>query len=276
MDTTKFDKHSNLKYKTNTVEHWVQAPCGSNYGNGEFGTREYFDEVEHHRYATHPWILESINRFGVRGKKVLEIGFGMGTDHLNLARNGAQMTGVDLTPRNREVTQNRLALYGFQSDLRTADAENLDFEDGTFDLIYSFGVIHHTPDTSKAIAEIHRVLKPGGKCWVTVYHRNSVFFWWSVFAWDWLFHFGWRRESLKQRISRVEYPNNSSELVIRLYGGKEFATEFQKFSSVKISIDHLIPEDISLFGPIFAKLPRSLKEWMSKRWGWYVIAEATK
>jgi ubiquinone/menaquinone biosynthesis C-methylase UbiE len=274
MDTKNFRDLTPEEYKKQTQNHWNASPCGSNYSDEQFMSKEYFEGVEKHRYSSHPWIIENIRKFDIKGKKVLEIGFGMGTDHLALARQGGIMHGIDITPKNLVVTANRLELYGFKSDLITGDAENLPYEDNSFDFVYSFGVIHHSPDTEKIVSEIHRVLKPGGKCWITVYHKNSVFFIWSVFIYDWIFHGGFRKDTIKQRISRIEYPGDNPNLVIRLYKKHEFKSLFtNKFSKVNASIDHLIKEDITLFGSLFSQ---NILNAIGKKFGWYVIVDATK
>ncbi|OOP56602.1 MAG: hypothetical protein AYP45_08280 [Candidatus Brocadia carolinensis] len=275
MDTKTFNSLSAEEYKKQTQKHWTSDPCGSNYSNKEFMSYEFFEEVERHRYTTHPWIHENIKRFDLKGKKVLEIGFGMGTDHLSLAKQGGIMHGVDLTPRNLEITRKRFEIYGLKSELLVNDAENLPYDDNSFDFVYSFGVIHHSPDTQRIISEIHRVLKPGGKCWITVYHKNSIFFWWSVFLIDWVFKGRFRKESLNGRLSRIEYPNDNPNMVIRLYTRKKFAAMFSAagFREIQSSIDHLIADDITLLGKY---VPGKLLRGLAKKFGWYVIIEAAK
>jgi ubiquinone/menaquinone biosynthesis C-methylase UbiE len=86
---------------------------------------------------------------------------------------GADLTGIDLTTRAVEHTSRRLAAFGLRSDVRVMDAENLEFPDATFDLVYSWGVLHHSPDTAKAVREVYRVLKPGGEARVMIYHKYS-------------------------------------------------------------------------------------------------------
>lgn len=278
MDTTKFNHLTPEEYKKQTQANWTQAPCGSNYGIAEFGSKEYFDQVEEHRYRTHPWIIKAIDSFDINGKDVLEIGFGMGTDHLNLARRGARMHGIDLTPRNLEVTSQRFKIYGQQSQLITGDAEYLLFQDNSMDFIYSFGVIHHSPDTNRIISEIHRVLKPGGKCWVTVYHKNSVFFWWNTFIINYLLRGGWRKRNIKQQISLIEYPNTNENMVIRLYRRKEFKALFRSFSSSRCSVKQLVPADLGWFSCFYSDpcSPTPFLNFVGKRFGWYVIIEAVK
>ena len=273
MDTTQFNALSPEEYKQNTQKHWSSDPCGSLDSRLEIGTMPYFKEIAAARYEAHDYILDAIRSFDIAGKQTLEIGFGMGTDHVNLAQQGAIMNGLDLTPRNREIAEKHLAIHGLTSNLVTGDAEAMPFADNSMDFVYSFGVIHHSPNTEKIVSEIHRVLKPGGKCWIAVYHKNSIFFWWTVYLTDWIARRGFRRETLKERISRIEYPNNTPDLVIRLYKRKEFAALFSAFSKVATSVEHLVGRDVFLFGD---KIPASVYRKLSKRFGWYVIVSATK
>lgn len=273
METKDFTRLNDEEYKKQTRIHWGAAPCGSNYSDKMFMTKGFFEEIESHRYKSHPWILEAIRRFDINGKKVLEIGFGMGTDHLQMARWGGLMYGLDLTPVSYEVTKKRFEIYGLHSELTIGDAENLPYPDNHFEFVYSFGVIHHSPDTQKIINEIHRVLKPGGRCWITVYHKNSIFFWWTVYLYDWVLRRGYKKETLKARISRIEHPNDNPNLVIKLYKKKEFEGMFPLFKVIKSDIDHLIKEDIALFGKY---IPKILLNILRKKFGWYMIVEGLK
>lgn len=273
MDTKSFKELSPEEYKQQTQSNWSSAPCGSNYAQSEFLSKDFFNEVEQHRYSTHPWILENIRNFNIQGKDVLEIGYGMGTDHMSLARQGANLFGIDLTPRHMEICSKRFDLFNMKTRLMLGDAENLPFNDDSFDFVYSFGVVHHTPDTERIISEIHRVLKPGGRCHITVYHRNSLFFWWSVFFHSWILGLDFLHESIQQRISKIEYPNDNPNLVIRLYRKKEFAALFNAFSDVSARIDHLTEECVDRIGKY---LPASFFRKYASRFGWYVIIDAVK
>ena len=99
---------------------------------------------------------------------------GLGADHQRFAAAGAKLTGIDLTERAVTHARRRLALFGCTSELSTGDAESLRFASGSFDVVYSWGVIHHSPDTPRAVAEIHRVLRPGGVAKVMIYHTWSL------------------------------------------------------------------------------------------------------
>jgi SAM-dependent methyltransferase len=109
---------------------------------------------------------------------VLEVGVGLGTDLVRFARAGAHVTGVDLTEHAVALARRRLELEGLPGDVSVVDAEALPFPDGAFDRVYSWGVLHHTPDTARAVSEALRVLRPGGRLCAMLYARRS----WVAYA----------------------------------------------------------------------------------------------
>jgi len=162
-------------------EFWNAQTCGTSTIDKEKYSLEYFEEIEEYRYELQPEIFNFAQFTRFHGKKLLEVGVGAGTDFIQWIRAGAECYGVDLTPESIEHVQRRLHLYGLEcKDLRVADAESLPYVDNFFDIVYSFGVIHHSPNTIKALEEIIRVLKPGGKAKIMIYNRHSLmayFFW---------------------------------------------------------------------------------------------------
>lgn len=152
---------------------WEDKPCGSKHASTTEGTPEFFEEVAAARDRLEPYIARFAAFDDTAGKEVLEIGVGLGSDHVRFARAGAVLTGVDLTPAAIDLTQRRLALEGLWSDLSVADAEALPFHDRSFDVVYSWGVLHHTPDSDRAIREALRVLRPGGRACLMLYARRS-------------------------------------------------------------------------------------------------------
>jgi ubiquinone/menaquinone biosynthesis C-methylase UbiE len=177
---------------------WESESCGERYG----------DDQDRVRYALEPEILPFADFPSARGKCVLEIGVGMGSDFVRWLRAGAIATGIDLTERAVAITRERVAVEGFQADVNVADAEALPFDDEQFDLVYSWGVLHHTPDTAKAIDEAYRVLVPGGRLKVMVYHRRS---WVALAAWA---RFALLRgrpfQSLRAAVNQVESPGTQA------------------------------------------------------------------
>ena len=126
------------------------------------------------RYELEPYILKFADFGDIKNKKILEIGVGLGADHQLLAESGANLYGIDLTERAISYTRHRFKCFGLRSELTVSDAENLDFSSNFFDGVYSWGVLHHSPNTLKAIAEVWRVLKPYGVAKIMIYHKWSL------------------------------------------------------------------------------------------------------
>lgn len=155
-------------------DFWNDASCGENlYWKGEHADEKFSNQLKK-RYELEPFIIPFASFDEQKGKKVLEIGVGLGADHQMFAQNGAELYGCDLTERAIERTKQRIELLGLKSNLQVADAENLPFSDHSFDMVYSWGVIHHSPNTQKATDEIYRVLKEHGQARVMIYYKKSM------------------------------------------------------------------------------------------------------
>ena len=146
------------------AEFWNRRPCNIRHSPRPLGTREYFDEVDARRYLVEPHILRFAEFERWRGKRVLEIGCGIGTDTTRFARAGAQVTAVDLSTRSIEIARQRMELYGVADRVRfyAGSAEDLArvVPPETYDLIYSFGVIHHTPHPERVLEQIRQYVGP--------------------------------------------------------------------------------------------------------------------
>lgn len=159
--------------KSAVKDFWNAASCGESVLLPGFDQEGYAEQAAA-RYQLEPYIAPFADFEASAGQDVLEIGVGLGADHERFAKAGANLSGIDLTPRAIEHTSRRLAHIGHSSALQVGDAENLPFPDASFDMVYSWGVIHHSPDTPAAAREILRVLKPGGRFRVMIYHRHSL------------------------------------------------------------------------------------------------------
>jgi len=164
---------SAIDQKLSVRTFWERDPCGSEHTAAPEGTAEFYAEVERTRAELDPQIPRFADFDGARGEEVLEIGVGLGSDFLRFVRAGARATGVDLTQHAVELVRRRLDLEGLHADVLQADAEQLPFADASFDRIYSWGVLHHSPDTVRAVREAIRVLRPGGRLCVMLYARHS-------------------------------------------------------------------------------------------------------
>ncbi|MDB5866698.1 MAG: hypothetical protein JWO70_4504 [Betaproteobacteria bacterium] len=151
-------------------DFWERAACGEElYLTGD----DAYNHQARTRYELEPYISSFADFEATRDLRVLEIGVGLGADHERFAAAGANLSGIDLTRNAVEHTRARLERRGLTSDLRIGDAETLPFGDAQFDVVYSYGVLHHSPNTAAAVAEVHRVLKPGGIARIMIYHKRS-------------------------------------------------------------------------------------------------------
>ena len=159
--------------KQQVHDFWNDASCGEAlYLQGV--ERDAYLSHAQKRYQLENYIVDFARFDRARGQRVLEIGVGLGADHQRFAEAGANLYGIDLTERAVEHTRRRLASFGLSSKLAVGDAEQLDFPDDYFDVVYSWGALHHTPDTQKAVLEVWRVLKPGGGVRAMIYHKWSM------------------------------------------------------------------------------------------------------
>ncbi len=155
-------------------EYWDSNPCDSELSEVDRATREYFLEIERKRYALQPHIPEVLSRIDWRGKRVLEIGAGVGTDARQLIGKGAIYTGINVDRGSTEAIARALRAFSLPGNAVQCDATSLGFPDGAFDVVYAFGVLHHIPEVTKAVAEICRVLRPGGELLLMLYNRSSI------------------------------------------------------------------------------------------------------
>src|ERR1035438_345273 len=162
--------------KNEVKAFWNRQSCDTQHARAGKFTREYFESIEEWRYADQAFVHSFAQFTRYYGKRVLEVGFGAGTDFIQWLRAGALVSGVDLTEEAMANVSHRIQVYGLPApeNLRVADAENLPFDANTFDLGYSWGVLHHTPNTEKALAELVRVVRPGGEIKVMLYNRHSL------------------------------------------------------------------------------------------------------
>lgn len=152
---------------------WNEASCGEElYFKGDNEAQAYINQA-FERYKLEPYIPDFACFDSSSGKRVLEIGVGLGADHQKFAEGGADLYGIDLTERAVENTKQRFSIFNLSSKITIGDAEHLEFSNEYFDVVYSWGVLHHSPDISQSIKEVHRVLKKGGEARIMIYHKNS-------------------------------------------------------------------------------------------------------
>jgi ubiquinone/menaquinone biosynthesis C-methylase UbiE len=263
--------------KVRAREQWSQDPCGAEYDREhELGTQEFFDAVEQHRYSQYaPWMPRVMGFDQFHSARLLEIGCGMGTDLLQFARGGARCTGIDLTPRSVEITRHRFALYGMNGSFMIADGEQLPFASDSFDVVYSNGVLHHTPDTAGAIREVQRVLCPGGTAKVMLYHRNSLNYWFEIILRRGLLGGEFLRgRSAEEIMSRViEFSDHGARPLVKVYSRTQARALFGQFREVEVDVEQLTREELRFLAPLISE---TAMEKLSNRIGWNVVITARK
>ena len=266
-----------VEEKLRAREQWGHDPCGAEYDREhELGTREFFDEVERYRYQEYaPWMPRLMEFEKFRGARLLEVGCGMGSDLLQFARGGARCIGVDLTPRSVQITRHRFKLYGADGSFMISDGEHLPFQSERFDVVYSNGVLHHTPDTAGAIREVHRVLRPGGVAKIMLYHRNSLNYWIEIVLRRGVLGLEFLRgRSAEQIMSRViEFSEHDARPLVRVYSRRQTRELFGMFKDVRVDVEQLLRDELRFLSPLVSE---TMFGKLRKKIGWNVIVTAIK
>ena len=262
--------------------HWERETCGTRYGTSQ-ERRLYFEEIEKSRYGIEPYIPAFARFEEGRDLRVLEIGVGAGSDFSQWVKSGAIATGVDLTDAAIDLTREHLETMELDTsrvDLRVADAEKLPFDDASFDIVYSWGVLHHSPNTEQAFREVSRVLRPDGVFRGMVYHVPS---WsgWMVWAMQSLLRGKPFRSVKRSLFDHLESPGTKA------YSLAEARTMLERdFAEVHLST-LLNPGDLLLIRPsekydrplhrfLFRIYPRWLVRRLGDRFGLNLLIEAAR
>jgi 2-polyprenyl-3-methyl-5-hydroxy-6-metoxy-1,4-benzoquinol methylase len=260
-------------------DYWNSRPCNIRHSTKAIGTREYFDDVEARKHFVEPHIPTFAEFERWQGKKVLEIGCGIGTAMINFAKQDAQVTAVDLSDKSLELAKQRVKVYGLENQVTfyQANAEELtrSVPVEPYDLIYSFGVIHHTPHPERVIEQIRNYTKPGSTIKIMVYYRFS----WKV-LWI-LLTYGkgqfWRINELVARYSEAQ----EGCPVTYVYSKKEARQLLTGFEIVDMQVEHIFPYYIPDYKQYkytkvwyFRWMPQPLFRWLERHFGWHLCITA--
>ena len=258
--------------KKDVQKFWNSDPCGTRYLAGE----EDFERHAQARYELEPYIADFAQFAKSRGQKVLEIGVGMGADYLEWLKAGANAAGIDMSAESIERARRRCESAGFVPDLRVADAEHLPFADEAFDVVYSYGVMHHSPDTERCIREALRVLKPGGEARIMVYHHASL-----TGLMLWLRYGALRGKSIRQTVyEHLESPGTKTYTkaeIPSLMAGLENLVIRQVFSPGDLLLHQPSARYRSPLYRLAWKLyPRFLAKNFGRSWGLFLLISGKK
>jgi 2-polyprenyl-3-methyl-5-hydroxy-6-metoxy-1,4-benzoquinol methylase len=262
-------------------EYWDRRPCNIKHSTQPVGTKKYFDEVEARKYLVEPHI-PGFAQFGRwQGKKVLEIGCGIGTDTINFARHGAQVTAVDVSEKSLEIARGRSAIYGVQDKVKffRGNAEELSrfVPVDAYDLIYSFGVIHHTPHPERILKQLRQYSRPGTTVKIMLYHRRS----WKVF-WILLAEGKGQFWNLRELVARNSEAQTGCPITYT-YTRREAQDllESQGYKVLEACAEHIFPYRIQEYVRYqyvqtyyFRWMPQPLFRWLEKHCGWHLCLTA--
>jgi ubiquinone/menaquinone biosynthesis C-methylase UbiE len=267
----------NLKKKVH--EFWNKSSCGEDLYLIE-ESKDGYNNQSNSRYKLEGDLIFPFAEFDkYRGKKVLEIGIGLGSDQQKFAESGANLFGIDLTEKAINHTSKRLSLFGLRSNISIGDADSLKFKDEEFDLVYSWGVLHHNPDTSRAISEVYRVLKKGGQAKIMIYHK------WSIVGYMLWVRYGLLRLKPLRTLEDI-YSNFLESPGTKAYSIKQAKELFSSFKSIDIetSLTHadLLESNVGqrhrglLLTVVKGVFPRSLIRLLMPRSGLYMLIKLRK
>jgi SAM-dependent methyltransferase len=295
------------------ADFWNVEPCGTQFVPEFADRRDFFAKFREHRYRTLWFIPELVPFESARGKQVLEVGCGNGADGVMFASRGADYTGVDLTQAAVDATREHFAILGLPGRFQTDNAEQLSFADGSFDIVYSNGVLHHTPDPARTFAEVYRVLRPGGRAIVMLYHKNSINYHLRIMCWmraRVLLHVLARRRRWsadRERLRAVRTDTIRGNLDDRVWEGhyKNFLQRGWDYLRADRFVHHCtdgpecpiayvytraqVRREFGMFRRIEtrvghlplrqylrAPVPRRVERWLAARWGWALMIYAEK
>lgn len=262
-------------------DYWDRRPCNIRHSTQPVGTREYFDEVEARKYFVESHIPGFAEFERWQGKKVLEIGCGIGTDTVNFARHGALVTSMDLSEKSLEIARQRVSVYGFENQVRfySGNAEQLSsfVPVEPYDLIYSFGVIHHTPNPEAVLEELRQYAQPGTTVKIMVYHRRS----WKV-AWILLTEGKGQFWKLPQLVATNSEAQTGCPITYT-YTRQEGRQMLERhgFRVRDVRVDHIFPYRIADYvqyryvqESYFSWMPTAVFHALEKQLGWHLCLTA--
>lgn len=276
-------KQTEFNIKDATKDVWGTNPAGWTHAKKlQPGTKAFFEKVLKERFGKElDFLIDLVDYPKWKGKRVLEIGCGAGYDAYMFCKNGAEYTGIDIVPENIDRTKKHLKLYNLKADILEMDAEEFNF-DKKFDLIYSFGVLHHIPNVDIVMQQIKTNLADDGELFITMYNKNSWFYYVYLYLFRWL----WMGESKKyksfdHRLFQIEFTESDSDPYIKMYTKSSFEGLLKNngFRVVECNIRKLTNEDlppIRFIWKFYHYIPQSFLNLLAKKWGWYLCIRAKK
>jgi 2-polyprenyl-3-methyl-5-hydroxy-6-metoxy-1,4-benzoquinol methylase len=248
-------------------KYWNSNPCNIRHSTSKFLSKRYFNEVDKKKFFVEPHLKKFAQIKNFKNKNILEVGCGIGTMASYFAKKGANYTGIDLSDKSIEITKKRFELFKLKGNIFQANCEELSryFKKGKkFDLIFSFGVIHHTPNISKAISEIKKLMNKNSILKIMIYSKNS-----------------YKNFLINENLERFERKDNVP--IANTYSIEETKKLFKNFKIIEIKKDHIFPYQIKYYKrhlykklPWFEKMPKKIFKILEKNIGWHTLITLKK
>ena len=248
------------------LDYWNNQPCNIGHSNAPIGSEQYFNEVSAKRYRAEPHILDFAGFHLWRGRRVLEVGCGIGTDGEQFARHGAEYVGIDLSDASLDLCKQRFKVYDLKGEFHHVDITDQSVLDlGQFDLVYSYGVLHHYPGMKNHIDTISRLLNKGGEFRFMVYAKNS----WK---------YAMIRKGLDQFEAQADCPYAEA------YTAEEIEDLIKdKFELLRLRQSHCFMYNVEKYKqgifelePWFEAMPELMRDAVREYLGWHLLVKARK
>lgn len=259
-------QEKNNELINNIVTYWDNQPCNILNSIGAVGTREYFDKNSENRYYVEPHIKTFADFANCEEKRVLEIGCGIGSDGAEFAKHGADYVGIDISQNSLDIAKKRFEVYNLKGEFHKLSGDDKKCQQlGRFDLIYSFGVIHHYPNVQEIIDNVHTLLSENGVFKFMVYATHS-----------------WKNAMIKKGLDRYEAQDNCP--LANTYTIEEIYTLLgNKYKNISVKQDHCFMFNIPAYKqrkyvlePWFEVMPKEMRDAIKEYLGWHLLVSATK
>lgn len=251
--------------KNKIKEYWNNQPCNINHSSAEKGTEEFFSQNSQKRYFVEPHILDFAQFHLYQGKRVLEIGCGMGSDGAEFVKHGAEYVGIDISDESLSLARKRFEILNLPGNFYEMSGTDDLTKLGKFDLVYCFGVLHHYPDVEKVIKNVHKVLNDNGEFKFMVYARNS-----------------WKYAMIQKGLDQFEA--KASCPYAKVYTKEEIVDLLgPRFNLARIRQSHCFMYNIEKYKkgvyelePHFATMSEEMREAVKEYLGWHLLVKANK
>ena len=255
-----------IELQKRILDYWNTQPCNVGHSSAPIGSEQYFTEVTDKRYRAEPHILDFAGFHQWRGKRVLEIGCGIGTDAEQFARHGAEYVGIDLSDASLDLCKQRFSVYNLDGEFHHIDITDDKVSDlGQFDLVYSYGVLHHYPGMQDHIKTVSTLLSPGGEFRFMVYAKNS-----------------WKYAMIRKGLDQFEAQANCP--YAEAYTAEEIHELIKdEFELLRLRQSHCFMYNVDKYKqgifelePWFEAMPELMREAVKEYLGWHLLVKARK